>query len=85
MHSLRKCATRTHPVSRPRNHRNLACVLFFPLIAAATAHTQVVTGKSSQYAIGANASFLPQTEMQGAVFKENGVANPGLEILPDHS
>ena len=67
------------------NLRNLACALFFPLIAAATANTQVVTGKSSQHAIGEDVSFLPQAEQQGAVFRENGVAKPGLEIPRDHS
>jgi len=46
---------------------------------------QATTGKSSQYAIGADVSFLPQAEAQGTVFKENGVAKPGLEILRDHS
>ncbi|MFZ0744879.1 MAG: glycosyl hydrolase 53 family protein [Terracidiphilus sp.] len=46
---------------------------------------QVTTGKSSQFAVGADISFLPQAEQQGAVFKENGVAKPALEILRDHS
>ena len=36
------------------------------------------------YAIGADVSFLAQTEQQGVVFKDNGVAKPGLEILRDH-
>jgi len=45
---------------------------------------QTPAGKSSQYAIGADISFLPQAEQQGAVFKENGVAKPALEILRDH-
>ena len=55
--------------------------LTIPLAGSA----QVVTGKSSQYAIGADVSFLPQAEQQGVVFKENGVARPALEILRDHS
>jgi arabinogalactan endo-1,4-beta-galactosidase len=42
-------------------------------------------GYSSQYAMGADISFLPQAEQQGAVFKENGVAKPALQILHDHS
>ena len=37
-----------------------------------------------QYAIGADVSFLAQAEQQGIVFKDNGVAKPGLQILKDH-
>jgi len=37
-----------------------------------------------QYAIGADVSFLAQAEQQGTVFKDNGVAKPGLQILKDH-
>src|SRR5436305_751020 len=36
------------------------------------------------YAIGADVSFLAQVEKQGAVFKDNGVPRPGLQILKDH-
>lgn len=38
----------------------------------------------SQYAIGADVSFLRQAEQQGTVFKENGAAKPALQILKDH-
>jgi arabinogalactan endo-1,4-beta-galactosidase len=48
-------------------------------------NAQVVTGKSSTYAIGADVSFLPQAEQNGAIFKENGVAKPALQILREHS
>src|SRR5215831_12689317 len=36
------------------------------------------------YAIGADLSFLAQTEAQGMVFKDNGEAKPGLQIFKDH-
>ena len=37
------------------------------------------------YAVGADVSFLAQAEHQGVVFKDNGVAAPGLQILRNHS
>jgi arabinogalactan endo-1,4-beta-galactosidase len=46
---------------------------------------QTSGGQSSEYAIGADLSFLPLAEQQGAVFKENGVAGPALEIFREHS
>jgi arabinogalactan endo-1,4-beta-galactosidase len=39
---------------------------------------------ASQYAIGADVSFLAQAEANGTVFKDGGVARPGLQILKDH-
>jgi arabinogalactan endo-1,4-beta-galactosidase len=38
----------------------------------------------SSYAVGADVSFLKQAEDHGTVFKDSGVAKPGLEILKDH-
>src|ERR1700678_2493324 len=38
----------------------------------------------SDYAFGADVSFLKQAEDSGLVFKDNGVAKPGLEILRNH-
>lgn len=54
----------------------LACLLITPLAAwgAGAAH----------YAIGADVSFLAQAEANGTVFKDDGVAKPGLQILRDH-
>lgn len=40
---------------------------------------------SQQYAIGADVSFLAAAEQHGAVFRENGTARPGLQILKDHA
>jgi arabinogalactan endo-1,4-beta-galactosidase len=39
---------------------------------------------ASDYAIGADVSFLKAAEDEGKVFKDNGHAKPGLEILKDH-
>ncbi len=36
------------------------------------------------FAIGADVSFLADAEGKQIVFKENGVARPGLQILKDH-
>src|SRR3984893_1393471 len=40
--------------------------------------------RAAEYAIGADLSFLRQAEDRGKVFKDNGVAKPGLEIFKDH-
>jgi arabinogalactan endo-1,4-beta-galactosidase len=42
------------------------------------------TSACPRIAIGADVSFLPQAEAQGAVFKDHGVAAPGLQILRKH-
>ena len=39
---------------------------------------------SQNYLIGADLSFLKQTEDRGFVFKENGQAKPSLQIFKDH-
>jgi arabinogalactan endo-1,4-beta-galactosidase len=40
--------------------------------------------RSQDYAVGADVSFLAQAERDGVVFKDNGVATPGLQILRNH-
>lgn len=66
-------------------NRAVLCAVLAALATGLCANAQVVTGKSSEYAIGADVSFLPQAEQSGAIFKENGVARPALEILREHS
>jgi arabinogalactan endo-1,4-beta-galactosidase len=39
---------------------------------------------AGDYVIGADVSFLGQAEHNGAVFKDNGQAKPGLQIFRDH-
>lgn len=39
---------------------------------------------ASDYAVGADVSFLAAAEAGGTVFKDDGVAKPGLQILQDH-
>jgi len=39
---------------------------------------------ASDYAIGADLSFLKQAEDRGTVFREGGQAKPGLRIFKDH-
>src|SRR5271163_2515075 len=39
---------------------------------------------AQEYAVGADLSFLKQAEDKGKVFKDGGVAKPGLEIFKDH-
>jgi arabinogalactan endo-1,4-beta-galactosidase len=41
-------------------------------------------GQCQEYAVGADVSFLRQAEERGVVFKDGGVAKPGLEILKAH-
>ena len=40
--------------------------------------------RAADYAVGADLSFLKQAEDKGMVFKDNGVAKPGLQIFKDH-
>src|SRR6266568_2942618 len=40
--------------------------------------------RASDYAVGADLSFLKQAEDHGKVFRDNGAAKPGLEIFKDH-
>ena len=40
--------------------------------------------QGQDYAIGADVSFLAQVEHEGIVFKDSGVAAPGLQILRNH-
>src|ERR1700683_4297480 len=54
-----------------------AVVLLFPGSAGARA-------QSSQYAVGADVSFVKAAEDSGKVFKDNGQAKPAVEILKDH-
>lgn len=42
------------------------------------------TAQAQQYAIGGDVSFLGTAVQHGAVFKDNGVAKPCLQILKDH-
>src|SRR6516164_362466 len=53
----------------------LLCLLSLMITRRATA---------SDYAIGADLSFLKQAEDRGTVFKEAGQAKPGLQIFKDH-
>ena len=39
---------------------------------------------TSDYAVGADLSFLKQAEDRGTVFKDKGIAKPGLQIFKDH-
>lgn len=67
-----------------KRRRSVSVLILVLAASVACPAQQTPAGKSSQYAIGADISFLPQAEQQGAVFKENGVAKPALEILRDH-
>ena len=49
------------------------------LLVAATA-----VAHASDYAIGADLSFLKQAEDRGTIFKDGGQAKPGLQIFKDH-
>ena len=42
------------------------------------------TAQASDYAIGADLSFLKQAEDHGTVFKDGGQPRPGLQIFKDH-
>jgi len=40
--------------------------------------------RAADFAVGADLSFLKQAEEHGIVFKDGGVAKPGLQIFKDH-
>lgn len=44
----------------------------------------MMSTKPTDFAIGADVSFLRQAEAQGTHFKDDGVAMPGLQILKNH-
>lgn len=64
--------------------RTLILSVFYVLSSAAFAQ-QNSASHASTYAIGADVSFLRQAEQQGAIFKDNGIAQPALQILHNHS
>ena len=43
-----------------------------------------IVASGMDYAVGADLSFVKQAEDGGTVFKDNGQAKPGLQILKDH-
>jgi arabinogalactan endo-1,4-beta-galactosidase len=57
-----------------------ACFIVLPFLTPLAAPG----AGASHYAIGADVSFLAQAEASGTVFKDEGVAKPGLQILKDH-
>lgn len=61
-----------------------ACAVLALCVGLSLSAQQAPGTESSTYAIGADLSFLPYAEQHGAVFKENGVAKPALEIFREH-
>jgi arabinogalactan endo-1,4-beta-galactosidase len=59
---------------------NVHCV--FVLVALLA--TMASSARGQDYAVGADVSFLAQAEHDGVVFKDNGIATPGLQILRNH-
>jgi arabinogalactan endo-1,4-beta-galactosidase len=60
--------------------RKICCALFCTLFVI-YAKTSL---RAQDYAVGADVSFLKAAEDEGKIFKEDGKAKPGLEILKDH-
>ena len=65
----------------PRRAPNWRLLLIFAWVSGAAA---TASAEPLEYAIGADVSFLAQAEQNGAVFKDNGEAKPGLQIFKDH-
>jgi arabinogalactan endo-1,4-beta-galactosidase len=57
---------------------------YFAAILVAWLYAVACTAYGQDYAIGADVSFLAQSEHQGIVFKDNGTPAPGLQILKNH-
>ena len=68
-----------------RGFKNCAVLTF--CIGASALLFQLGTpriSRAADYAVGADLSFLMSAEERGTVFKEEGVARPGLEIFREH-
>ncbi len=57
---------------------------YFVSLLFAWLATMAGPAHGQDYAIGADVSFLGRAEREGVVFKDNGVATPGLQILKNH-
>jgi len=64
--------------------RSLLVPLFLFVVVPMLVPASSAANGGSDYAIGADLSFLAQTEAQGTIFKDNGQAKPGLQIFRDH-
>ena len=62
----------------------ISSVILCSLLASSTFRFQKLEDKTD-FAVGADLSFLRQAEAAGTTFKDNGVAKPGLQIFRDHS
>lgn len=62
----------------------IACTLSLSSGAQTAPPAPTVEPSCPRIAIGADVSFLPQAEQQGAVFRDHGIAAPGLVILRRH-
>lgn len=60
--------------------KRLACVASLIFVGAVVSRSAC----AQEYAIGADVSFLAQTEKQGIQFKDGGRPHPALEILRNH-
>jgi len=59
--------------------RSLLVPLFLFVVVPMLVPASSAANGGSDYAIGADLSFLAQTEAQGTIFKDNGQAKPGLQ------
>ena len=57
---------------------------YFVAIVVTWLYAVACPAYGQDYAIGADVSFLAQSEHQGVVFKDNGTPTPGLQILKNH-
>ncbi len=86
---LRACQI-TKQVNRERNcdtmkrGNGLQKTLSFSLLFIAAHLWTPGLVHATDYAIGADLSFLKQAEERGVVFKDNGESKPGLQIFKDH-
>src|SRR5262245_31876895 len=63
---------------RPMQPKILLCAMLAAVALSGDA------ARASDYAIGADLSFLKQAEEHGTPFKEDGKVKPGLQIFKDH-
>jgi arabinogalactan endo-1,4-beta-galactosidase len=67
-----------------KQKNNLQKILTFAAVLLAVQLCIVISANAYDYAIGADLSFLKQTEDSGTEFKYSNEPKPGLQIFKDH-
>src|SRR3954471_22629686 len=64
---------------------SLRLLFVFAILASSFWSTPVARAKEDEFAVGADISFLADSEQKGVVFKDDGQEKPAIQILRDHN